>query len=595
MKAAEQIETNKLIWLCAGVFLACLTHWQRLPVWIPVVHTVMLLLRFYFPYQFPVIWHKGGGIINGLRLLVLFAGTAGIYGSYGSLTGREVGIALLVVLAGLKIFETRDRRDFYVSTYMGYFLVISNFFYTQTIPTAIYMLLVIIIMTTGLVQLNDVQQQLSLLKRFRLSSGLILQSIPVLLILFVLFPRVEGPLWGLPEDAYTGITGIDDQMTPGTISKLVQSNAVAFRVSFDGDIPAQSELYWRVPVLWQTDGRKWTPGRTARTDRAPEPLQRFEQSVSYNVTQEPTNKKWIFGLEMVASAALPEKTYLTKDRQLKHEEPLRSRKAFQLTSYRIYQHDSHQASDLERALVLPEASHAQTKAFGQQLREQYQQPGQISSAALDWLRTENFVYTLTPPLTSGDHVDEFLFNTRQGFCEHYAAAFTVLMRSAGIPARIVTGYQGGEINPLGDYLIVRQRDAHAWTEVWLEGRGWTRIDPTSVVSPGRVNEGIESAIPDAVVDVPLNLQNYSLAVNLWQRLRYTVVMVNYQWAQWVLGYGPERQQLLMQLIGFGFMDWKKMTLILLTMLMVSVGLIGAYLFYQSKQDKDPVVRYYRRF
>lgn len=587
----RKISPINLIWLAAGILLAGLPHWQRLPIWIPVVHLSLLFARLYIPYHFSLFWTQRQALINLVRLFIMAGGVAGVYGSYGSLTGRDVGIALLIVLAGLKIFESKTTRDFYISAYLGYFLVITNFFYTQTIPTALYMLFVIIIMTTALVNFNDTERQFSFPASLKFSSGLILQSIPILLVLFILFPRVQGPLWGLPEDAHAGITGINDQMTPGTISKLVQSSEVAFRVTFEDTIPQQSELYWRGPVLSQTDGRKWTAEPADRT-RAPSPVTFNGEVTNYELTIEPSNKRWLFGLDMIENA--PEGAYITHDRQLKTRKPIHSRKVYNLTSYSNYYFDKEQDDNFERALALPKISHQQTRDFGLSLREQYNQPELIVKAALDWFKSENFVYTLKPPLITGDMVDDFLFNTRQGFCEHYAAAFTVIMRSAGIPARVVTGYQGGEVNPIGNYLIVRQHHAHAWTEVWLDEQGWIRVDPTSVISV-RVSDGIEDALPDAVINIPLNLQNNTLAVNLWQRLRNTVDLVNYQWAQWVLGYGPARQQQLLQKLGFDSIDWKKMTFALFIVLGVIVAIIAIYIFTKSSKVSDPAKRYYDIF
>jgi protein-glutamine gamma-glutamyltransferase len=591
-QAACELSINKVMWLSLGILLASFPHWQRLPVWIPILHVALLTARIYIPYQLPAFWSHQKTTINIIRLLIMFGSVFSIYGSYGSLAGRDVGVALLVVLAGLKIFESKSKRDYYISTYLGYFLIITNFFYTQTIPTAAYMMFVIIIMTAGLIEFNDTEQQLTLLERIKLSTTLLIQSIPILLVLFILFPRVNGPLWGIPKDAFTGITGIDDQMSPGTISKLVQSREVAFRVTFEDKIPEQSKLYWRGPVLWQTDGRKWTTGKTD-SDSIPAPIEYTGEAIHYDVTIEPTNKKWLFGLEMVSK--LPDKTYLTNDYQLKTLEPIRARKAFTLISNDSYRLGTETITELERGLRLPGANHPKTRELASTMRDEFKDPSLIVQAALEWLRKEKFVYTLQPPLITGDMVDEFLFNSRQGFCEHYAAAFTVLMRAAGVPARVVTGYLGGEVNPVGNYLIVRQHYAHAWTEVWLDNQGWVRIDPTSVVSPGRVSEGIENVIPDALIDIPLGLDNNITAVRLWHRLRNTVDMVNYQWAQWILGYGPERQKRFLQQFGFKSINWKELTFALFVFLGIIITVIAAYVLKNKPKTADPAKTYYDIF
>jgi protein-glutamine gamma-glutamyltransferase len=588
----HMLNINNVMWLALGIALASLPHWQRLPVWIPLLHVALLATRIIIPLRFPLIWSNQKTSINIIRLMIMFGGVFSIYGNYGTLAGRDVGVALLVMLAALKVFESKSARDYYICTYLGYFLIITNFFYSQTIPTATYMLFVIIIMTAGLINFNDTEQQLTLLQRLKLSSTLLIQAIPILLVLFILFPRVNGPLWGIPKDAFTGTTGIDDQMSPGTISKLVQSREVAFRVTFEDKIPDQSKLYWRGPVLWQTDGRKWTTGKTD-PDRSAAPIDFTGKPLSYDVTIEPSNKKWLFGLEMVST--LPDATYLTHDYQLKTREPLRARKAFTLSSNSSYKLWTENVEDLERGLSLPESKHPKTRELASKLRDEFNEPVLILDAALKWLKQENFVYTLKPPLMTHDMADEFLFEQRQGFCEHYASAFTILMRAAGIPARVVTGYLGGEINPVGNYLIVRQYHAHAWTEVWLENQGWVRIDPTSIVSPTRVNEGIEYAIPEAIIDIPLGLESNATAIRLWQRLRNTIDMVNYQWAQWVLGYGPERQILFLEKLGFNSIDWKKLTFSLFVFLGIIIAFIAAYVFNKTPRTAEPAKMYYDIF
>jgi protein-glutamine gamma-glutamyltransferase len=590
--ANQELNLGKIIWLATGVALASFPHWQRLPVWIPFIHVSLLIARIYIPYQLPQVWSQQKTGINIFRLLIMFGGVSAVYGSYGSLAGRDVGVALLVMLAGLKIFESNTKRDFYICTYLGYFLIITNFFYIQTIPTAAYMMFVIIIMTAGLIAFNDTEQQLSIVKLFKLSTSLLVQAIPVLLVLFILFPRINGPLWGLPKDAFTGITGISDQMTPGTISKLAESDEVAFRVTFEDEIPDQSKLYWRGPVLWQTDGRKWTTGRPD-LDHEPGVIEYIGEPTRYDMTIEPTNKKWLFGLEMISTP--PESTYFTEDHQLKSDELIRSRKAFTFDSFNNFRIRIHNNSELERGLVLPETNHPQTLKLASKIRDEFKEPTLIIEAMLDWLRNGNFVYTLRPPLLTGDLIDGFLFDTRQGFCEHYAAAFTILMRAAGIPARVVTGYQGGEVNPIGNYLIVRQRDAHAWTEVWLENEGWVRVDPTFAVSPARVNDGIINAIPDAIIDIPLGLENNDTALQLWERLRNTADMLNYQWAQWVLGYGPDRQKRLMQKFGFNSIDWKSLAFVLFVFLGIIVAVIAVYVFRSTPKSVEPAKAYYDVF
>lgn len=592
MKAIE-IGTDRIAWLSVGIILAGLPHWERLPIWIPVLHLALIAARIYFPWKHAHFWSRNQTFINIFRLLVMFGGVIGVYSTYGTFAGRDVGITLLVLLSALKLFESYSERDYYICAYLGYFLVITNFFYEQTIPTAVYMFVVVIVMTTSLIGFNDHNRHMAVTKKVRLAFNMLIQAVPLLLILFILFPRVDGPLWGLPEDAFSSVTGIDDQMTPGSISKLSQSGEIAFRVKFAGEVPDPSRLYWRGPVLWQTDGRKWTRGAGSRVD-AQVRVELRGEPITYNLMLEPTNKKWIFAMEMAADT--PVNTYFTNDMQLKARDTIQTRKAYDLESYSDYRMQEVSQNNLLRALALPELYHQQSRALGVEFRDRYQEPEQIIEATLDWFSEQGFSYTLQPPLSSGDSIDDFLFNSKQGFCEHYAAAFTVLMRSAGIPARVVAGYQGGEINPVGNYLVVRQYHAHAWTEVWLEDEGWIRIDPTRAVSPNRIDQGIEQVLPNEIASVvPLGMNNNSLLTRLWQQARNAVDNLNYQWAQWVLGYGPEKQQQLMQLLGLGLVDWKKLTIMLFTVLGIAIVCLAVYVLSRKTNAGDPARACYDRF
>ena len=325
----QSLDINKAMWLAFGVALASFPHWQRLPIWIPVSHIILLAARLYLPIKLPSLWYQQKSFINISRLFLMIAGVSSVYSSYGSLAGRDVGVALLVLLAGFKVFESISKRDFYICTFLGYFLIITNFFYTQSIPTAFYMFIVIIIMTVGLINFNDSKKQLTLIERYKFASSLLLQALPILLVLFVLFPRINGPLWGLPKDAYTGVTGIDGEISIGKISNLAKSSEIAFRVSFKDEIPKQSDLYWRGPILWETDGLVWTTGEN-KTLLEESKIEFSGEPIHYDITMEPSNEKWLFGLEMVTK--LPDKTYFTPDFQLKAHKPIHRRQVYSLTS-----------------------------------------------------------------------------------------------------------------------------------------------------------------------------------------------------------------------------------------------------------------------
>jgi transglutaminase-like putative cysteine protease len=330
-------------------------------------------------------------------------------------------------------------------------------------------------------------------------------------------------------------------------------------------------MYWRGPVLGFNDGRAWT--RVTGNHAAETGFTSFGAPLRYTITLEPTNQRWLFALEMPEQA--PPQGHFSHDYQLYAREPVQQRIRYALASRTDYRLDAGHPAELQRALQLPNA-HARAITLGRSWQASGAEPEEIIRRALLMFNQQEFYYTLTPPLLAGDNVDEFLFETRQGFCEHYAGAFAVLMRAAGIPARIVTGYQGGEYNPIGNYLIVYQRDAHAWTEVWLPQRGWVRVDPTTAVAPERVQAGIGDALPATIRGLTRALGGEEITGNLWLGLRHTWDTVNNQWNQWVISYGPQRQMQFLNHLGMKDTDAGTLSLILAVII---VALLLALMFW----------------
>jgi transglutaminase-like putative cysteine protease len=568
--------------LGAAVLFAGAAHLLRLPSWLTALVVVVLLWRFHIARRnapFPGKWLMG---------LVAIAGAAGVLLEFRTLLGRDAGVALLVIMLALKFLETRTQRDAVLLGQLGFFLLVTNFLYSQTILTALYMLACAWLLIVMLVAMQFTGPWPGWRQPSRRAALLLLQALPLMLVLFLLFPRIQGPLWGLPHDAHAGLSGLSDNMSPGSLNSLILSDAVAFRAEFRGRIPPAQALYWRGPVLWDYDGKTWTAPRFVLNSGEPES---GESEIEYTVTLEPHNKRWLFALEMPATR--PPRSLLTRDMQLLSSTPVRSRIRYDMKSrQRITYGADDSESLLQRALQLPEGFNPQTLAHARKLRQQSGDDRQLVDAVLSSFRNENFVYTLSPPLLGEHAVDEFLFGTRRGFCEHYASAFTVLMRAAGIPARVVTGYQGGQINPVGDYVLVRQADAHAWAEIWLQGSGWVRIDPTAAVSPARVERGIASALPSTDT-LPLFVRG---DIEWLQRVRLTWDSVTYTWNQWVLGYNPERQRQFLSNIGFSDATWQKLAVALFLFAGAAV-MIGAMLAFRELRAnrRDAVRTAYDRF
>ncbi len=573
------LNVDTFAWLAAALTLTLLPHLPHLPV------------GFWLLFPAAVAW--SGRVVQGRRQLpprwlltaITLATIAGVLLHYRTLFGRDAGTALLAAMVSLKFLELRTLRDGMVLIFLGYFLVMAVLLYEQTLPLAAYLLLVVIVLLTAQIALQH-PTALPPARLLRCSSRLVAEAIPIMLILFILFPRVPGPLWGLPRDAYSGLTGLSEEMTPGSISQLSLSDAVAFRVRFDGPIPPASQLYWRGPVLWRYDGRTWR--RWEETTHSQFSVQVGGAPVDYTITLQPHGSRWLPALDMPVT--LPPDAGITSSLQLVPTQPVNQVLRYAMRSYPQY--NTGPLPPGQDWTSLPARFDPRARALAQEWRQRYTAAADIVTAALALFRQEPFYYTLNPPLLqSGNAIDEFLFTTRRGFCEHYAGSFVFLLRAAGVPARVVLGYQGGERNDLGGYLIVRQADAHAWAEVWLQERGWVRVDPTAAVAPARIERGLYAALDSAD-----NLSLRARRDSVWlYNLAMTWDYLNNAWNDWVLAYGPERQKQFLSALGFGPLDWRDMTVALLLALAgVSLALFGWQTLW-NRAVRDPVARAYRDF
>ena len=582
--AGWRLTTERLIWLSVGLALVLLPHAGRVPAWITGGFAVLAGWRLYAH-------SRGTEPSRWVTSVLTIAMLPGVYFSYGTLLGRSAGVALLVILAGMKLLETRTLRDAYIVTFLGFFLVITNFLFSQSIPNGLYMFVVVVVLTGTMVSLTLNAGAMTPKGRLKLSLQMLAQALPVMIILFVLFPRISTPLWGLPKDAFSARSGLSDTMSPGQISNLSLSDEVAFRVKFVNRKPDPKELYWRGPVLWNTDGVTWRGRQAGRSIRAMY-AEKLGAPLDYEVTLEPHDNRWLFALDVPAN--VPGGAQMTEDFEVLSVKPVRDRRQYVMRSYPEFHMRRLSLDQQGIALSLPEGKHPQARAMAQGWREELGDDRAIVQRALAYFNQQPFFYTLQPSLLRGDTVDEFLFSTRRGFCEHYSSAFTVLMRAAGIPARVVTGYQGGEYNEVGDYLLVRQRDAHAWTEVWLDDTGWTRVDPTAAVSPNRIEQGMDAVIPPTIGPASLGIAPTGAAEEAWRWLRQRVDAVNNGWNQWVLGYGSQRQERLLDRLGLDAGNYFAISLVL----SLSIGLILFAVFWwmaRRKGKRDQVVEAYRRF
>ena len=600
--------------LLACILLVSVPHTAHLPIWVSALCAVLLAWRAYLAWSgmpLPRRW---------LLLTITLGSVGGLLISFHTLFGREVGVTMLILLSTLKLLEMRATRDATVAIYLACFIIITNFFYSQSIPTALFMLVTLLVIMTTWVHMQT--GTLAFLPRLRIAAVLLLQAIPLMLVLFVLFPRVQGPLWGLPQDAYAS-SGLTDTMSPGSFSKLSLSDAVAFRVVFNGNPPLREQMYWRGPVLWDFDGQTWTPG-IAASNRVAQ-LDSLSSPIDYTVTLEPHNKTWLFALEMPTNVSIP--AGMTYDFQLRQKSPVNTRLRYDVHTQLGYRANAEEEPfQLRRALLLPRGLNPRARQLAAEWRANSVKiagnsssplltsprrgeeqsfpppPGEgwgegkdeaIMRAALRNFSQRGFSYTLEPPPLPGfNAIDDFMFETRQGFCEHYASSFVFLMRAAGIPARVVTGYQGAEYNDLGNYYIVRQSDAHAWAEVWLQGLGWVRVDPTAAIAPARTQSGLAAAVPDSAV-LPFMARTQSP----WLlKLRFNLDALTNQWNQWVLGYNQERQFAFLTRLGMEAITWKKMALNMLAGVALLVGLFALLMLYRlTVRNTDAVQALYLKF
>lgn len=539
MIIGDQLPRRAMLWLVLCQFVVVIPHLVRVPLWVIAVYIGAALWR--------IQMYRGRSEPPGRLIRLLLGVTAGlaVFASYRSLIGLEPMVALLLVATALKFLESVRAKDGYVLVCLGFFICITQFLFSQELPVVLYTLIASLLLVTSMITLNQSSGARTTMREPILAMKMLALAIPMMAVLFVLFPRI-GPLWSVPSKTGQGITGMSDTLRPGDVSKLGRSASVAFRVQFDADIPPKSDLYWRGMVMsdfddgaWRTLGWRDHPGAERRLQR-PETT---GEALTYQVILEPTMQRWLYALPYAESdtAGIIE----AWDYRLTVLTPIEAQLGYRVKSWPGATLQP-ELSDWRRRteLAFPDGLNPRSQSWISNLRDEYSDDERLVAAVLDYFRSEPFYYTLKPPpITDEDFVDRFMFDSRRGFCEHYAYAFVTLMRLAGIPARIVGGYQGGEVNPVNNTVVVRQFDAHAWAEVWLEDRGWSRVDPTGAVSPARVEFGLEEALADDenfLADSPLSAYRFrGIGLVNWMRLRYDAAA--WRWQSFIVGFNSEEQ------------------------------------------------------
>ncbi|WP_341248102.1 transglutaminaseTgpA domain-containing protein [Cupriavidus pauculus] len=526
-------------------------------------------------------------------VLVLVIAAALIWQSGGSL-GRELCVALLAAFVILKLMETRALTDATLVTQLSFYLLLTLYLADQPFWLAIYSMVIgaWILRNWLLFHHPEARGRLAI---WPLLGRMALFGLPWALLLFVLFPRLDHPLWRLPQAEPTGRTGITDTLKPGSVGDLIRSPEVAFRADIIGAPLPASSLYWRALVLWDYDGQAWRPAlpqpmplaealREDVADDAPSATAKAGLR-EYNVTLEPTQKTWLYLLDRGTAVSGSLSAQVSADGEFFARTPVDRPLRYRAQSSLSGAPQPLTRRTLQLSLTLPEGN-PRSRELAAQWAAQYPDPWQRVQAAMRLFAAAPFAYTLSPPPLGKQQVDSFLFDTRRGFCEHYASSFVFLMRAAGVPARVVVGYQGGEFNPVGRHYVIRQSDAHAWSEVWIDGRGWVRVDPTSAVAPSRVEEGVDAALAGEDLSALRELR----APGWLRDLRWGFDGLAYKWQRWVLEYDRSQQTRLLDQIGFG----NQLPSVLAAGLSV-LGLLALAPMWLRRRHVDPVQALYDRF
>lgn len=490
-------------------------------------------------------WPKANPGRFALVVLTL-AGVANALMVHQGLTGQQGGTALFVTMLALKLLELRGRRDLRVVAVVLGFLVVVQFLFDQSMGLAAYLGLVCGALVALLVDLNGGFGAQRARAVARIALRLCLQALPLTLVLFLLFPRLSGPLWSLALDSGVGVMGMSDRLEPGAISELVINGELAFRARFDGPAPDSDGLYWRGLVLWQPDARGWSPGLDPNWPIATE-VEAIGETIGYEVLLEPSRQRWLFALDLPLE--VPEGTLRSADFQLRSKEPVVTAKRYRARSALEYRTADPPAWVRERALELPPNVTERMRRLASGWQASSGEPWALVQEGLRFFNREAFHYTLLPPRLGANPADEFLFETRRGFCEHFASSFGILMRVAGIPSRVVLGYLGGEPNRIGGYHMVWQSDAHAWVEVLIPDRGWVRVDPTAAVDPSRVDNRGASRLLGANAPMRFELDPLGPLARGLRQARLLADSLDAAWQEWVLDFSSAHQRSLLERLG----------------------------------------------
>ncbi len=589
----------------------------QIMVLIPVIDVVPLPVIFLAVVAFIwrlLIWF-GRGIWPPLwiRLIMVFLTIATVMITFSRVAILESAVTILVAGYSMKLLEMRSRRDALVVVFIGFFVVATGVLYSQSLLQGIYLLLCLVVLIGSLQTIYRPVDSQPLMKALRFSCVLVLQALPLTIVLFLFIPRIN-PLWTVPLPDHSAKTGLSDQMNPGDIAKLSQSDELAFRARFKGAIPPPTERYWRAVIMDRYDDGLWQQTNYSGLSRRypAVPIQQKDWQTSdpesagwwltaqpdydYEIMMEPHGRPWLITLGQAGGVI--DNSIAFRTMRLEAVKPVNERKLYFPEEGKPVPESVVMPSWLTALNTdLPAGSNPRSRTLAKRLlSENNNDPIKMAGAIMAMLHQEAFYYTLSPALLGDNEIDDFLFKERRGFCEHYASAFTFMMRAAGVPARVVAGYQGGELKTDESVIQVRQFDAHAWSEIWVENRGWLRFDPTAAVSPERIGSGLDEALRGEggfLASRPLSLYKYK-NVALINRLRLAYERVEYNWQRSVINYQQEQQEKFLQnLFGSKTVYWQQVTVLGVLFFLIT-GFLAVFMFYR-RQKVDYLTRMWRKF
>lgn len=583
MKAPTQLQT-----VLFALILTYLPHALWLPAWVSIFCLSLWLIRFLAEHKN---WNPPGRFYLYTLTLLALTGVVVFWG--GHFYGRDGGTCLLALMLAIKPFEIHSTRDQMITLFLGLFLLFTVILFAHNLLSGLYVFCCLILILAGFLTVNQTHSRV--LSTIGQAFLLVLQGLPLALICFLVFPRLPGALVGLADTTPVNISGLSQRLSPGNLSSLVLSKTIVFRARFQGAVPENKDLYWRAAVLWEYEDNVWSKKKLLRPGLVG--FQHKGREKGYTLTLEPTRQKMLPVLDLPLNT--PELARMLPGLTLEAKQEVQKRIKYHCISSLDSALAPPGPAQIRQGLQLDRSRNPRTKQLLRSLNTQQANSKAVVAQVLDFFRESGLFYSLNPPLlTTRDPVDEFLFDTRTGYCAHFAQAFAWMMRFAGIPARIVVGYQGGELNPLGEYLIVRQSDAHAWVEIVLPGQGWTRIDPTRTVAPERIASGIRGLRQQAGSGPIFLIPQDHWLVQIAHQIRLGWDALNYTWYDWVVGYTFSRQNKLFSRLHLGESAWQSLRtviLILTASFVLLSGFLALVLFRHRELEQDQAKRCYNLF